>query len=414
MSGQVRRYNPGGSYLGRVPFRMLPWHMKLRQMATWGRRYGFGRGAGGAAVAAAAAQHYLNRSGKRSMSKRSRSYAPSHSRRQYRRVGDYRFRPTRNFRSVVRKDGLSYRVRTAGAKRRSRKSLSKKVNTLIRNQPKYSTKTYRHFKTMAMPHADDNQHRIHAINVLKPSMLESYLQTLTLVDSSGVADYRANDVNSSVKIDFFYKITIRNNSLANCDIKYVFMMCNDAQANGPLHWLELDLQDRGYTGVPSATGVSLANVNASEIPDRMIFSDTGPFHAPTMSGVSLDKHWSRQGKVKSLTLGPGDSINIYYKKKNLVYKPEVNDKSTVAYQKGNSVFLMVDTRGQLGHDDAKNDIVGYGRVHLDAEQQIVATVKYYNPKGLNEVAYTDTLDNTNITLITHADNISGAIEGGEK
>jgi hypothetical protein len=380
--------------------------MKLHQAYRWGQQHAGALGAAASVAGSVAADHFSKRSASMT-GKRTRAGAPYEYRRKYRRLGP-KYGPMR---SIIKKDGVSYSVRTKGNGRRKKKSLRKKVNSLIRNQPKYSIKTFRNFKTMVMPHNADNEHRIHSIDVFRANDMEGWIQNLTQVDAAAAADYRAE--NTAVKMDIFYKITIRNNSLSNCDMKYVFINCIDTNDNFPIHWVKEDLQDRGYT-VPALSGITGATATSSEVPNRIIFNASNPWHVSTMSGVEFDRKWKKVGKIKSVTLGPGDVINLYYKRKNLVYKPEIFDKTPRRYLKHQSACLLIDTRGQLGHDQTNHDLVGYGRVHLDCEQKLIARVKYYNPKGLREEVYTDTLDSTNVTLIEHADNHAGAIEAGEK
>lgn len=315
---------------------------------------------------------------------------------------------------AVKVDGVSSGYERVG-KSKKRKKKSKKFNAkkeiaaVKKLIPKKSYKHFRDFKTMVLSAYSPNSHSIYDIEVFSKGVLQGYAQNLTLVDSSGTADYDAS--NTSLKYNLYYKLMMKNNMTANNRIMYAFYICKDDDDESPIDCIREELVDRGYTGLASVTAKTAASSTASEIPRRMDNGSTTPFHIPIFGAALLHKKWRQVGKVKQATIGPGDTLDIVWSRRNFTFKPEYLDQEGArTYLQNYDVRLVISVMGQLAHDSANTRLVGRSGFQYDCEEQKQCTVMYGNPKALNEVEYSDTLTNVNYTGPVHADNQVSAIE----
>lgn len=317
-------------------------------------------------------------------------------------------------RAKVRLDGTTGRVVTIKRKkpkRRKKKKFNakKEINKLKKNMPKFSKKTFRDFKTMCLSFNQPNEHRIFNIKCFDKSTLENYVSNLTKVDDSTVADYSTE--NTSVRMDTFYKLMLKNNMTSNANFQYAFFLCKDDDNESPVDSIREELVDRGYTAIPGVSGISVATPTSSEIPERLSLGEVHDYHVPAFTGGALNRNWKIQGKVRKAVLGPGDGTDLIWSRSNYVYKQEEKDQENAfAHIKGMSLYLVISVHGDLAHDQTNFTLVGRGRCQLDCEEQLQTTVTYFNPKGLNEVKYTDNLTNTGFTIPVHADNMQSAME----
>lgn len=329
-----------------------------------------------------------------------------------RRIMPKRKRKMRN-KVRINIDGSSTRTATMktkkSKKKRAKLSLKQEVSKLKKNLPKFSTKTFRDFKTICLTNNNPNEHRVYSIVCFNKTILEDYVQNLTLVDSAGTADYSTS--NSQVKMSNYYKLMVKNNRTCNAQIAYAFYVCKDDDNESPADSLREELVDRGYTGLPSVSALVGATATASELPERLVFGSTTPYHVPAFSGGALNRNWKIQGKVKTARIGPGDTLDLVWSRGDYLYKQEAKDQENAFdHIKGMSVYLLMSVHGDLTHDQTNTSLVGRGRTQLDCEEHRQTVCRYANPKGLREVDYTDTLTNTNFTIPVHADNMASAME----
>lgn len=326
--------------------------------------------------------------------------------------------PKRNYKRRVNSKPASVKVGGTTAntvkiyskKRKARRkpSLAKKVSKLTKLIPKQSKKTFRDFRFMQMRTTGNAQRRIYTVNVFTKGNYNTYLSNLTAVDSAGVADYEAT--NTSVKLDQFYRLKIKNNATANVDVKYCFYICKDDDNEDPAQSAREELIDRGYS-MPLQSAEQAANPTQVYQPARYQLNFDDPTRAPFFSGGAQERNWRKHGKVMTITLGPGDTISPTFIRNNFTVKPEVIDQENAfAHISNYTVCLLVDVRGDLGHDIANKGVLGYSLFCLDCEEQRQVTIKYPNPKGLDEVVYTDTDTVTNLNTVTMADNFDSAME----
>jgi hypothetical protein len=309
-------------------------------------------------------------------------------------------------------DGTTYGSKRMLRKRSSRKGKKKSTKQLLKqlkkNIPKMSRKTFRDFTTQILPASSNNRKVVYEIQMFRPSTFEGYIQNLTAVDSGAAVDYSTS--NTSVKMDLFFKYMLKNNATANVSISYAIYQCTDDDSEGPLTKIVEELGDRGYSSLPSPTGVTAATATSSEIPSRLEFGSTSPYHVPVFGNGALVREWKNVTGMRTAKVGPGDTFDIVWSKRNFTYKPEALDQEAFTYLKGKSWVLVICCEGELSHDQTNKNLVGRATFRFDCERQQQATVKYSNPKGLNEVVYTDTIDDTNFTAATFADNQQSAIE----
>jgi hypothetical protein len=322
-----------------------------------------------------------------------------------------KIRKRSNAGSVIRKDGTGIgtgRFKKKRKVKRRKKSAKKLISELKRNLPTKSTKTYRDFETYCLAADVPNEHRMFAFNPVDVSQIETQVAALKQDDGTTAMDYRASK--SSIKVKWYYKLMCKNNATGNAKISYCFYKCMDDDTEGVLTNVREGLIDRGYTGVPTVVAYSAALTTRSAFPERMIFNDTTPYHAPVMSCKEVNRKWKKLGKIQTATVGPGDTFEII-KSGRLTYSPEVLDNEVFTYQKGTSIQLVIKIHGDLGHDISNDKLVARDRFQIDCEEQRQKTYIYANPLGLKEIAYSDTLANTaELTSLVHADNMASAIE----
>lgn len=312
---------------------------------------------------------------------------------------------------TYKNDGVSGQKKYVRKRKRRRRkmSLKKKVNRMARNMPKMSTKTFRDFRTLTMSATTANRKKVYWINMFDHPNYESYIQNLTGVDTSSNVDYRAS--NTSVKMDLFYRLKCKSNITANTKIRYAILACKDDDNESPLTQIKEELEARGYT-VPAVQSAVASTATSSRVPQRITFQE-GSFHLPIFSNQQLLKNWKIVQGVKTSTIGPGDTFNCAWSKRNHIYKPETLDNEPFTYLSGQSFGVLIEFSGDISHDQTNTGKIGYGLWHIDGEEQRQAHVKYANPKGLKEVVYTDDLTATNFTVPTHADNEASAMEIGD-
>lgn len=315
-----------------------------------------------------------------------------------------------------KEDGVTGGRALTGRKRRRKrrkKSLRQQISAVKKLIPPMSRKTWRDFDFLIMkgdPNvntAEVNHHTIYDISCFGPNDFEQFCGQLTKVDTNTNYDYATE--NSRVKFDIYYKLTCKNNMTSNAVVKYSFMVCKDDDAEEPIDDIREELLDRGYTGIPLVQAFAAKSAIRNKVPARLELDETTPWHVPVFSGVNLTRKWTVVG-VKSVTMGPGDTIDMIYSKKNIVYRPEILDNENFDNLKGYSFRLVISLHGDLVHDSVNHRLIGRGDAQLDCEETRIATCKYANPKGLNEVVYTDGIDNTGIVVAEHADNMASAIE----
>lgn len=324
----------------------------------------------------------------------------------------------------LKSDGTSATAKTI----KKRKRGGKKKKTTIKQQlkkvrkliPKQSHKLFRDFKTYCMLETVPNTVNVYAIDVFTKSDLDSYASTLTAVDSSATADYTTE--NTSLKMDRYFKLHCKNAVTGNVSISYCFYVCKETDAAGPLTRIKEELDDRGYANVQAPNNAEDANATRSERPPWLSLNggiaepSKEPFHAPIFGGASLNAAWRPWKKgVCSAVIGPGATMDLIWSQRGFTYKQEkLDQESDQARIKGYSVKLLIRLQGDLCHDQTNTRLVGYGLYQIDAEAQVQCKVTYPNPKGLNEVDYTNTLTNTNFTVPVAADNQISAVEIQDK
>ena len=238
--------------------------------------------------------------------------------------------------------------------------------------------------------------------------LSGFVSQLTNVDDNKTADY--TNENTHVKMSRYCAYYMKNSYTANATIRYAFYVCKDDDNEEPIQSVREELIDRGYTGVPTRQPAIPASALASEVPPRVEFG-LNHFHDPKFSGAALKKNWRQVGKVKTVTLGPGDSTKMVWSDKFTYAQEYIDQENSFAHLKGYSVVLMLNVQGDLAHDNSPpKAVVGYASCGFDCEKQVQCTITYSNPKGLHEVDSSDNLTNENFTVPVHVDNQASAVE----
>lgn len=266
-----------------------------------------------------------------------------------------------------------------------------------------------------------NTVNVYSIDVFTKGDLDSYASTLTSVDDNTTADYTTS--NTSLKMDRYYKLHMKNGVTGNVQISYCFYVAKETDAAGPLTRIKEELDDRGYNNVPTPNPAETANATRSERPPWLSLNGgiaeplKQPFHAPIFGGSSLNSAYRPWKKgVCTATIGPGATTDLVWSQRGFTYKQEkLDQESDQAKVKGYTVKLLIRLQGDLCHDQTNTRLVGYGLYQIDAEEQKQCKVTYPNPKGLNEVDYSNTLSNEpNFSVPVAADNQVSAIEIQDK
>lgn len=312
-------------------------------------------------------------------------------------------------RSNVKKDGTDMTFKAPNKRRKRKpKSLAKKVAEVRKLLPKQSVKIFRNFKCLCFPSLTPNQHVVYYIEVNSPTLMESYISQLTSVDSNALQDYTQS--NTSVKMDLYSKLMLKNAATGNAHIKYAIVKCKDDDQESAIASIREELIDRGYA-CPLVTALQASTPTISETPQRLIFSSTTSYHVPLFSGVNFLANWEvMNGGVKKETIGPGDTLDIIWSKRKMVYRPEIKDNEPFAFLANYSYGIILSVMGDICHDQTNTQLVGRGNHQLDGEIQRQAVVYYPNPKGLKEVIYSDTLTNEGFNIPVTADDGLSAIE----
>lgn len=294
----------------------------------------------------------------------------------------------------VREHG-TMRTRTRRRKRKKRKkSMKQIVKSLKRVIPKTSTKLFRDFEMLCMSASGPNQRRIYCIEGFQVPMYTNYISNLTAVDSAGTVDY--STTKTKVKMDQYAKLHCRNNSTGLVHVAYAWMICKDDDNESPLTCIREELLARGYDIKNQPIDPKSAKTaTRSAIPKRFLLDATDdgifgqrPYHVPVFGGGALRRKYRQVGAVQYTTMGPGDTIDIKWSRKNYTWNQERKDEEEFTNLSGATVYLLMDLKGDLVHDDTNTCLIGYSSYQLDCEMQRSCMVRYANPKGLREVVYT--------------------------
>lgn len=324
-----------------------------------------------------------------------------------------RKKPTKGL--TVKTDGTSAGKRNVAPKRRTnkkkKKSVKKQIAEVRRLIPKMSTKLFRDFKTMCLS-GDLNCHTVYDINCFDKTILQSYAANLTKVDTATVADYTASK--SKLKMSQYYKLMCKNNRTANAVLSYAFFVCKDDDSDKPITSILEELTTRGYTNLPTVDDEVAASATSSYQPFQIEFDDQNPFHVPVFGGGAINRKWKIAGKVKTAILGPGDTVDLVWSRKNLTYNQEkIDQENAFAHIANYDVRLVISLSGDICHDEVNTLLVGRDGHQFDCEEHRQCLVHYANPKGLREVKYTDNLTDTGFSTAVHADNQASKIEQAE-
>lgn len=313
----------------------------------------------------------------------------------------------------VKKDGTSTGKRKVIVRKRRKKktkTLKQQVNLIKKSMPKHSVRTKRVFRTLVMSGLSaPNIRGAFYVPMYDKSDYTTTIEQLAVCDGVGPEDYTLQ--NTKVLFNQYYQLTAKNNSTGNTQIEYMIVMCKDDDNESPLQCAREELVKRGYLSLPTIIPETAATATTSVRPQRMLFTGgTNEFHVPVLGNAHLRRNWKPIGGVKKAVIGPGDTFNITWSRKNFTFKKEVFDMEPLDFVANHSCGIVIVARGELAHDQTNVNLVGYGGFHLDCEEKIITTVKYNNPKGLNDIDYEDTLTNVNFTVPVHGDNHASAIE----
>lgn len=311
--------------------------------------------------------------------------------------------------TVVNVDGTS--TGTGKFKKKKKRRTKKKTSTrkllssLKKNLPKVSRKHYINYVTYFMSANVPNIRKIYEYDCKSAAAIDNHIKTLTACDSAANVDYTGS--NTAVKYTWYWKLHIKNNATGNAFVRFAFYRCQDDDQEAVIDDMKEYVIDRGYSGTITRVNTTAAGATFSKQEKHLTLGDDGPFHMPSFS-AHHSKKWKQLGKVQTASIGPGDTFDVIKSGKG-IYKPEDLDNDGFSYKIGD-VHCIIDIRGELGHDDTNNNLVGYSPWHFDAEEQSKYTFVYSNPKGLNEVVYTDTITDTNFSSPVFADNVQSVVQ----
>lgn len=331
------------------------------------------------------------------------------------------YQATRLKRNGVQTKTIRRKKRRRGGGRK--KSTRKLLRQLKSSLPKFSTMTFRDFEFLTLSTSEDLQHRIYEIDYFTKTMVETWINQLRAVDTDAATVLYTN-VNSKVKLNMYGKLTLKNNSVAPCVLKYQWVDCKDSTSKSYLDRLKEEWEDRGYTAgrIPIVNPSNAKTATSSKIPRRINLdakdsisgaNDGDFYHLPVFSGAAPHNNWKPCGPAQTITIGAGDEISIKTKKKNWTYdKEQYDQESGVTYHNNTNRHLIISVKGVLGHDETNGGLIGRGQFRLDCEWQQNAVVKYANPLGLRDVVMTQVMpDEVNFLNSVHVDEGNPTVEG---
>jgi hypothetical protein len=293
--------------------------------------------------------------------------------------------------------------RTKRKKKQSTRAMLKKLKSSL---PKSSHKHKLDYQCIVMP-TSTNARTVFELPMVNTNTVEQLIDGLTAVDSTGNVNYTTS--NTAVKINWFYKLMCKNNGTSNAKVRFAFYRCDDDDAESILDNVMEGLADRGYTGLPSVTSETAATATASLYPRRAIFGSTTPYHTPLFGIPEVKRKWKQLGKVQTATIGPGATFDII-KSGKFTYKPEIKDNEPFTYIKGYDYAVIIEVSGDISHDNTNSRLIGRCGVQIDSEEYRKISATYSNPKGLNEIEYSDTLTDTNFTDPQFADTVASVVQ----
>lgn len=369
------------------------------------RTYGLGRNPGTAAIMAVGAKvaqetyNYLRPQAQQAVVKRIAKAAAR---------GKKRLRPaSKSAKAVIKKDGTGYKrlVKKRKIVKRKKKSLKARVSKLERERGTDSQLEYHKVYPFCMPVSTDGRVGLFEVNLLDTTLIETALAAFP-----NEADLEENTKNNTIRIkNVRYVIKLKNNTTANCRMaSKVYKPNNDKTESILDDWREETI-DRGLTVTNNVTDETVATATASLLPSRIQLVATET-HYPVYSHVKA-REWTPMGKQSVATFGPGDTMYLSGKFKDIWYKPEEKDQDAAVYFMNYDRRMLFKISGTMSHDDTNTTkVTPHSCAQLDAEFHVQFTVVIDNGLGQRNIVFSDANTITGISNPVHADNMRSGIE----
>lgn len=315
---------------------------------------------------------------------------------------------------TVKRDGVVGRRVYARKKKRKikRPSLAKRIRALEGGKPALS----RHKFALTSPFklsTFENEKRVFLIPMLDRQRMENSMDNIKYANLAGTGvNFAAPGATPLVLLQNLYmELLLKNAMTSNMQVKYKFVSPTDDSEESYLDHLNEDYQSRGIGNVAKAPALT-PNTLRANIPERLVYN-IDQLYFPIGSTNATRKKYRDLTKMKSVTLGPGDSIKMVYTRKRHRYRPEDHDQDPDSYKK-NEVYLLISLVGDLAHGNADGtdftDVVGFGATSGDSMRRIVWDVVYDDGLGKQDHEENNDGDYSNFTSPQHVDNHQSAVE----
>lgn len=315
----------------------------------------------------------------------------------------------RSKRVRVARDGVK---KTKGNRRRKKHrkvSLSKRIAHLEKNKSPQGRMTKKSIDPYQMINSVPNQEHLFVFPGLFRTVNDTHVADLPFDTDGTTVNYTV--VNSSIKVrNQYVSFEFVNQGTINITVRYAFYICQDDTSVEPLVQLKTHLDDRGMVVAAVPFGGCTPSALQAACPQILKF-DGAEMMFPKLG--AMDRKWKRSGpKVVTLSLGPGDSFKCSIAKKNMLYRPEVIDRTSATYYKGDSILMMT-CKGSQQYEsgDTNPNLVSLSGFAMTGMRSVSRTYIGNSLKAQNLYTHATTLDSTNVTEnAVHADNHISAKE----
>lgn len=407
MPWDIENQRYGGS--GHGPLSYEAQGLLLRDHVKRGFRYaGYaakGLGAFGAKRMYDYANQYTGKRAKVNMGLRKRARPSSKAMVRYKRQKtSHKARPKKGAARVsYRLDGYgkSKRVYAKGkGKRRTKRSLKKRVSALEKNGPTMDTHWEIEDELFRSDCNGNNQLRFSAL----PMITSGFINRVATTYGAGVASGN----NISLKFDNIgCKVVMKGARAGTTTLKYQIFKCVGDCTESLLDDMREHCINLGLTITNGVDPGDATVLGTSVMVPEFISLNNAEVHTPFWTANRASNNWKPQGNIKTVTIGPGDNIEVSCNIGKFTYQTnriEEADAGTVFF-KNHDYVLLYSQLGGLGHGSLSTDekMLGYSRSRMDGQRQFSARCKVFDGSGEKTIKLTSKNNGLGANNIVHVD-----------
>ncbi len=291
-------------------------------------------------------------------------------------------------------------VKPKGASKKKQESIKKRVARLEKKMPTVSNYEHNRILHAVLKYGSINQSKCVYFLLVKDHLYFEAL--LNDIDRALLTE------NTSTKIQQnWIDMELRANFTGNCQLRYKFICPKQYTSVRPEDDLLEYYADHGMNTPTKAAPVATSTLNAYQ-PAKICYEADERYYP--ISGMAEWKSLTNFSKF--VKLGPGDSLNIFHKFKDLNYKPEIQDKTGYSYNRDQDVMICIEVRNAMLHAGASahTGVIGYGLHQIDMIMRDHSVAKIQDGKGLRDTRTSIDADFTNFSAPEHADNFASSME----